>query len=405
MTGQQDFDTALNELAADPVPVGFADQALTTAARRRRRDRILTVAGTAVLVVAVAIPVTLVRHDGSTPTPAGTSSATRVGPPPKPVISSTIALCKPSNPGAPQRPAPGGQAVLSYEVHTNDVSDPWYAWDPQARQYIKAAQPVRPSPDGAWGLVPYSRQIKGKYTSGFSIAPWNDAIHGNNLHRFLDKGAATWAPDNTVVAVDNRTRTTTYVNPATMASRTVPWPADLIQRGEVVIGFGAITNQQVVFWSYNGNEKRHAVYVRVVDQAGLIVRTTAVGAPVPPYSADSLDANATPILEQTIDPIAVSPDGRYVAQQYLILDTAACRETDGPATWDGSYAGWYGGDLVLKTTRGDKHTPINLNAMDANGKVAFGTPLTALPGYGNGVGTIVTFVAAAGPATQGAVTI
>jgi hypothetical protein len=412
-SNRPDFRTVLDDLTTRPAPLNLADLALATAARRRRRDRILTVAGAAVLVVAVAVPVTLVRHGGSKPTPTPAGSATPTPRPTRvltggdgPVIQSPIALCKPSDPGTPQRPAPGKQAVLSYEMHTNDPRDPWYAWDPQTHKYIRSAGNVRPSPDGTLGLISDGRMVGNKFLDGFDIAAWSDAIHERNLHRFPDKGTATWAPDGTVVAVNNLTHTMTYVNPATMGSRTIPWPPALVQTGEVVVGFGAITNQQLVLWSVNNRDGRSAVYVRVLDQTGKIVRTTAVGvAEEPTYDVDLATPGEPALLEQTTAPTAVSPDGRYIAEGGMILDTAACRSTTGPITTDGFYAGWYGGDLVLKTTRGDQHKPIALTAMDANGKFAFGTPLTDLPGYGNGQGITKVYVAAVGPTTQGAVTI
>lgn len=388
------FRTALEDLTPDRTMVAnLANRAVARATRRRAFGRTafgLAAVGAVLAVSLVAVPMVTHRHTASLDAAqaAGDQSAGQVTSPPSagPVTNTGSALPPPT----PR------YAILSYIQYTHDPSDPAYAWDPDSHRYIKTGHTlVRPSPDGRWGLV-------GPYPSNeLSVARWSDAVHGRNLTRLSAQGTALWAPEGATLVVVNRAgHTTSYVDPATGTTHTVPWPAAVTKNARKLLASAPGYHGQVVLWS----RTPLGALVQTVDRQGRLVG-----------SSDVLDVNSAGpegLDDPQVHP-TVSPDGRYVVPvPGALYDLRTHRYTtfDDPTGINGVSAGfdngWYDGGHLIQTGASGRsakgNLPITMSTYDTSGHLVHSLPLTALPGFGPG--RTDAFLARITPATEGALT-
>jgi hypothetical protein len=279
----------------------------------------------------------------------------------------------------------GPVALLSYNLHSADLSDPWYVWDTEQHKYLRTHNWVRPSPDAKWGLVFHDDQL--------AVAPWADAVHERNLHWTPVVGPTKWSASGKIITVDPRKHTITWTDPATGGTSSVPWPAQLRSPSQVMYGFGGLADDQVMLWSY-GKTTHNTTTVWTVNRSGALTGNVVIAnAPVPRPFFDMVDPAAGPLEHSDFNARPMysgepSPDGRYInTREGVVLDVARQRvafriTVPGgyqamPVGWlpDGNVAMWIGNDLP-------QGGPMRLDIFNVAGTEVGTIPIKTLPAYG-----------------------
>lgn len=377
MTGRQDFDTALAELAPAPAPLDFASRALALATRRRRRR---LAAAAVVLVAALAVPAAVVAHGRPARTPAAD----------------------------PAPPAPR-YALLSYQRDTSDGHNgQWYAWDPATNRYVRTPYQLVPSPDGRyallldylpnrWAIAPWSAAVRGTglMWEPLEQSPGQDALasgHAGNVYAARTYVTFAWSRDSrTVFAVrvqraENRILEITAVEAANKRQHDIPVPEGLRPRQQY-LDLAAAPDGNLLIWN-SGPYIRRTTF-RWLNPTGT-ARTLEV------FTGED---GVSGLLRRATSSAALSPDGRYALDVFTRtrVDLSNGGVTLVPPL-PGALVGWLD-DAHYLVLDGDRLVVTTLA-----GRVSRVRSLATLPGAPlPRIGSV--YLAALGPRTAGAIPV